>query len=200
MQIDSIVSLFRTHAWVPLAWFGLTAVINTILRWKTPEELEAFAETNPTLARCAALIRRWGFEPVEGLQILASFFARNPPPPSGGDDEPPAQAPPAVVDVDLEPEPPTVRDVRKAPSIIAMAAAACLLLAGCSAAQKRTAVTIATTVADDVCHELEQQPEPEWVTLVCAVEGVATDFVRVRMPRAQWAAVRARHLDAGPGK
>jgi hypothetical protein len=74
------------------------------------------------------------------------------------------------------------------------------MLGGCSPTQRKAAVAVTTTIADDICHEVEQQPQPDWVDLVCAVEGAVADVVRVRMPRAQWAELLARHVDAGPGK
>jgi len=72
---------------------------------------------------------------------------------------------------------------------------------GCSAQEAKTAKDVAIKVADETCKELETQPEPEWLALACAAEGVAGGVVKVLMPRAEWRAIRARAgRDAGPGK
>src|SRR5258706_3034626 len=91
MDLIGILTLIRTHAWIALTWMVFTAIINTVFRWKSPAEVEAFAERSPVLAKLAAIVRHLGIEPISALEVLASFFARRPPPP--GSDEPP---PPAV--------------------------------------------------------------------------------------------------------
>ena len=70
---------------------------------------------------------------------------------------------------------------------------------GCTPQQAKTAETVAVVVADDVCKVLEAQSDAVWVQLLCTAEGAAST-VLVKMPRTQWAAIRASHLDAGPGK
>jgi hypothetical protein len=54
----------------------------------------------------------------------------------------------------------------------------CLTLAACPptpAAQ--TVETAVIKIADDTCLALDQQPEPEWVTVACTVEGVAAGVI-----------------------
>jgi hypothetical protein len=73
-----------TAAWwtaaIPIAWMVLTAIVNTIAHYATPADVDAWAETNPRLAQGMSILRRFGIEPVAGLQAIFDFFAKNPPP------------------------------------------------------------------------------------------------------------------------
>ncbi len=87
---------------------------------------------------------------------------------------------------------------------------------GCTSAQQQQATQIAgvagpiaVTVAADLCQEAATQPEPGWISLLCFVDSLlATDDagnkpppaqIAVRMPRAQWVAIKAR-ASSSPGK
>lgn len=88
---------------------------------------------------------------------------------------------------------------------IAVATGVMLLIAwcaACTASQTKTAVDVATRIADDLCKEVAVvSTEPDWVTVACAIEGVAGGIAKVTLPKAQWHAILAKgHADAGPGK
>jgi hypothetical protein len=159
MNLTNILALIQTHAWIALAWMALTGTINTVFQWKTPAELDAFAERSPVLAKLAAICRHWGIDPIAGLRVIAGFFASNPPPPS--DDDPP---PPASVVAPLPADIPTKRDVA-----IPLATAACLVISGCSLFTPKNVHT-ALDDADKVCileHEILDEPTIE---VVCKIE------------------------------
>ncbi len=94
--------------------------------------------------------------------------------------------------------------------LVSMAAPAALLVSSeaCTKQQGAALQGVVTTVAADTCRELESQPEPAWVLLACSAEGALTSeggplgevaTVRVRIPRAQWAAIKAG-ASSSPGK
>src|SRR5437016_1715478 len=144
MDLIGILTVIRTHAWIALAWLALTAIGNTIFRWKSPSELEAFAERSPVLSKIAALFRHLGIDPVSALKVIASFFARNPPPP--GSDDPPSPA------VAIAPtEAPTRRDLF-APLVraAAFAVAAGAVAAGCALFTPKNVRTVLND-ADKCC-------------------------------------------------
>src|SRR5258708_25282456 len=97
MDLTSLISLVRAHAWVALAWFVITAFINTVFCWKGRADLEALAARRPFLAVVAKCLRHWGIEPVEGIKVIAALFSKNSPPPSAGPDDPPPAVPAATV-------------------------------------------------------------------------------------------------------
>lgn len=93
-------------------------------------------------------------------------------------------------------------------------------LFACSPAQVATVERVVTeagplvvTVASDLCQEAASQPEPGWIDLICWVDAKLGDatadasasdagapmLISVRMPRAQWVAVKARASKA-PGR
>jgi hypothetical protein len=81
MNLDPILAAIAAHAWWVLVWVAATAVINTVFHYTTPQDVDAWAEANPGVAKFAAFMRRTGFEPVALLTLLASFASTNPPPP-----------------------------------------------------------------------------------------------------------------------
>jgi hypothetical protein len=89
--------------------------------------------------------------------------------------------------------------------IIAMVSATCLgitlaMWCGCAQPVAKTATNVAVKIADDVCKELGAGDEPEWVVIACQAPDLVGGVVNIAMPRAQWAGVKARRIDAGPGK
>jgi hypothetical protein len=79
-----------------------------------------------------------------------------------------------------------------------------LLIAACTREQGAAGAKVATTIADATCRELATTADaPDWITLACAAEGVASGVVNVRMRRTEWLARRGAcargSLDAGPG-
>ncbi len=74
-----------------------------------------------------------------------------------------------------------------------------MIACGPSTPASKTATTVATTLVDDACKVLEAESDATWVTLVCAAEGAASS-VLVKLPRAQYNAMRVARADAGPGK
>jgi hypothetical protein len=77
-----------------------------------------------------------------------------------------------------------------------------LVLVSCTQQQAKTAVTATVKIGADVCHEIEDNAVAgsDWVHLVCTVLDAGGGIVNVIMPRTDWAAAKARKLDAGPGK
>lgn len=65
-----------------IAWPAFTGVVNSLFHMTTPKDVDAWAERNPTIAKIAALMRRFGFEPIAGLAIVFSWMGSNPPMPS----------------------------------------------------------------------------------------------------------------------
>lgn len=83
--------------WVGLAavaWNALTALINWIFWFKTPEEWLAFAEQRPRAASLLRVVRSYGVDPRKGLLALrdlaAAHAARGGPPPQFPPTPPPA--------------------------------------------------------------------------------------------------------------
>lgn len=60
--------------YVLFAWMFATAVINALLRTKTPEQWESLAESNPRYAAFARMLRSVGVDPVKLLQSLVDFI------------------------------------------------------------------------------------------------------------------------------
>lgn len=79
-----------------------------------------------------------------------------------------------------------------------------LLLPACTREQASAGAKVATTIADATCREIgTTADQPEWITLACAAEGIASGVVNVKMRRVDWSARRGScvrgALDAGPG-
>jgi isopentenyl phosphate kinase len=70
----------------------------------------------------------------------------------------------------------------------------------CTKQQAVVGEKLAVKVADELCKELADPTEPEWVAVLCNVEGVVGGAVKVLLPRKEWGAIRSRRADAGPGK
>lgn len=69
---------------------------------------------------------------------------------------------------------------------------ACFL--NCTKQQGTQIASAAVTIAADVCKEVETQPEPDWVYIVCDIaSGVQQTF---RLPKKQWTAMKAASADA----
>jgi hypothetical protein len=196
MDLIGILTLIRTHAWIALAWLAVTAIVNTVFRWKSPAELDVFAERSPVLAKIAALFRHLGIDPVSALKVIASFFARNPPPP--GRDDPP---PPAVAIVPTEA--PTRRDLLAPPvQAAAFAVATGAIAAGCALFTPKNVRTVLND-ADKFCiveHEILDVPATE---VACNIEHAFAPAIetvlsahREQVARDR-AAIAARRTDAG---
>jgi hypothetical protein len=70
-----------------------------------------------------------------------------------------------------------------------------LALAHCAAQQAATVAAVKVT--GDLCQEAaEAGYDPQWVTILCKVQGIAGP-IAVTLPRASW--LRAKSPDAGPG-
>ena len=59
--------------WVALAWPAFTAVVNVVLRTRTPEEWVARCEESPRLAAFTRLLRATGLDPVKMVQALGEL-------------------------------------------------------------------------------------------------------------------------------
>jgi hypothetical protein len=68
-------------ACIPIAWFVLTGIVNSIAHYATPADVDAWAERNARLAQALSVLRRFGIEPIAGIAAVFGFFAGNPPPP-----------------------------------------------------------------------------------------------------------------------
>lgn len=61
--------------WVALAWPAFTAVVNVVLRTRTPEAWVARCEASPRLAALTRLLRATGLDPVKMVQALGELTA-----------------------------------------------------------------------------------------------------------------------------
>lgn len=61
--------------WVVIIWPSLTAVLNIVLRTRTPEEWVERCERSPRLAAFTRLLRSTGLDPVKAVQALGEFTA-----------------------------------------------------------------------------------------------------------------------------
>lgn len=64
-----------TLASVTVAWPIISAVLNVILRTRTPEEWVHRCENYPRFAAFTRLVRSVGLDPVKMVQAIAEFVA-----------------------------------------------------------------------------------------------------------------------------
>jgi hypothetical protein len=61
--------------WSAIVWPCFTAVLNIVLRTRTPEEWVERCERSPRLAAFTRLMRSTGLDPVKAVQALGEFTA-----------------------------------------------------------------------------------------------------------------------------
>lgn len=63
----------RVEWWVVFAWPVVSAVLNVVLRTRTPEQWVERCERSPRLAAFTRLVRSVGLDPVKMVQALGEL-------------------------------------------------------------------------------------------------------------------------------
>ncbi len=63
---------------VAATWNAVSALLNVLFWFKTPEEWIGFCERHPRLAALIRVVRTWGIDPVKGLLALRDVVRKKP--------------------------------------------------------------------------------------------------------------------------
>ncbi len=65
----------RVELWVVFLWPALSALLNIVLRARTPEQWAVVCEEHPRFAACIRLLRALGVDPAKAIRSVQELVA-----------------------------------------------------------------------------------------------------------------------------